>query len=66
MFTVNDRVRRLEAEGENNQFTTLATVLALHGDTIGLNYDERGEPDVIHGWWAADSLTFDLMTSEEN
>lgn len=56
MYQINDRVRRIEAEGENNSFTTLATVVEAEGDTLGLNYDERDEPGVVHGWWPISAL----------
>lgn len=55
-FAVNDRVRRIEHAGENNNHTTTATVIEVAEDSLGLNYDERAEPGVVHGWWPLTAL----------
>ncbi len=57
MFEINDRVHRQEAQGDNNAQITLATIMALDGEYLGLNYDERAEPGVVHGWWTTESLS---------
>lgn len=55
-FAVNDRVRRIEPEGDNNNHTTLATVIEVDEDSLGLNYDELADPGVVHGWWPIDAV----------
>lgn len=57
-LAINDRVDRHEALGDNNDDTLAATVVQISGTgSVGINYDERQEPGVVHGWWPADSLT---------
>ncbi len=55
-YAINDRVRRREAAGENNDETTTATVVDTDGPMLGLNYDERDAPGIVHGWWRVSAV----------